>query len=352
MTGGLVLTGIFGAALALAATGAVAQENRPESAQEVPRFRSSVDLVSVAAVVRDRKGRFVTDLSRHDFEIVEAGEPRPILDFRSEVNGPVRVALLVDVSGSMRVGQKEADARQAAGHLFASLAAGDQAAVYTFDTMLSEAQPFTTDRAALADALEAVEKPFGQTSLYDAIAETARMVASAADEGETGLPERSAVAVITDGIDTRSRRTAHAVAVAASGIDVPVYIIAVMSSVDDPRVPQNRRQSDLASDLRDLARGTGGDLFIASAPAESSVAARQIVSELRHQYVLAFEASDRTGWRPLEVRTRQRSLTVRARTGYHGGAPASGASEATVGQLFIGPAASGSDRALSWRHQQ
>ena len=351
MTGGLVLTGIFTGALALAAATAVAQE-RPGPAQEAPRFRSSVDLVSVAAVVRDRQGRFVTDLSRQDFEIVEGGEPRPILEFRAQVDAPVRVAVLVDVSGSMRVGGKQAAAREAASHLFASLREGDQGAVYAFDTALSEAQSFTSDRAALGRALESVAQPYGQTSLYDGIAQTARLLVSASAEGDAPLTERAALAVITDGIDTRSRRTAHDVALAASSIDVPVYIIAVMSAVDDPRVAQNRRQSELASDLRDLARGTGGDLFIASVPAEASLAARQIVGELRHQYVLAFEASERAGWRPLEVRTRHRSLTVRARTGYAGGTQTSRAAEATVGQFSIGPAASGSDRTLSRRHHQ
>src|SRR5215510_3154940 len=45
-------------------------------------FRSAVDLVSVAAVVRDRKGRFVSDLSSNDFIVVEAGERRPIVSFK------------------------------------------------------------------------------------------------------------------------------------------------------------------------------------------------------------------------------------------------------------------------------
>jgi hypothetical protein len=59
------------------------------------------------------------------------------------------------------------------------------------------------------------------------------------------------------------------------------------------------------------------------------MAARQMVGELRHQYVLAFEASSTAGWRPLEVRTRQTSLTVRARTGYRaGGTSSSSSSEA------------------------
>jgi phage gpG-like protein len=57
---------------------------------------------------------------------------------------------------------------------------------------------------------------------------------------------------------------------------------------------------------------------MASAHAHASVAARQILGELRHQYVLAFEASTRPGWRPLEVRARE-GLTVRARSGYTAG---------------------------------
>jgi Ca-activated chloride channel homolog len=308
MTGGLVLTGVFSMAVALAGAGVAMDETASARPQEGPRFRSAVDLVSVAAVVRDRRGRLVTDLSRDDFEILEAGHLRPILDFRMEASAPVRIAVLVDGSGSMRLGQKAMDARQAAGHLFSAMAGVDTAAVYTFDTILAE--------------------PYGQTSLFDAIGAAARAVAAGPSGGAAArTAERTAIAVFTDGIDTGSRLSPREVAVAASGIDVPVYIVALASGVDDPRAPHNRRQAANASDLRDLAHGTGGELFVASAPAEASVAARQILGELRHQYVLAFEASDRAGWRPLEVRTRQRSLAVRARTGYGRGAPVSALGE-------------------------
>src|SRR6476469_1145647 len=77
-------------------------------AQEPPvtTFRSSVDVVSVSAVVRDRKGRFVGNLERKDFIVAEAGQVRPILDFRAQSDGPIKLALLVDISGSMRVGSK------------------------------------------------------------------------------------------------------------------------------------------------------------------------------------------------------------------------------------------------------
>ena len=323
MTGGTVLTGIIGVVFAIAANQArpQAQPAQPPAGQQAPatRFRSSVDLVSVAAVVRDRKGRFVKDLVQKDFEIVEAGVRRPIIDFRAELNGPIKVGVLLDISGSMRVGQRTEDAKAAAKHVFASLSGKDQGAVFTFDTMLSEAQAFTSSRAQLEAALESAEKPFGQTSLYDAIAQTARYVATASSSGARGVPQRSAVVVITDGIDTKSRMTPEEVSMVASGIDVPVYILAVVADVDDPRQnPEHVRAAAVASDLQELARGTGGDLFISSSPAHTSVAARQMASELRHQYVLAFEASSRPGWRPLEVRTRQTSLVVRARTGYSG----------------------------------
>jgi VWFA-related protein len=322
MTGGGVLTGIFSVALALTTARAEVSQ-QPQEPSAAPRFRSSVDMVSVAAVVRDRKGRFVTDLLKKDFEVLEAGQAKDIVDFRAELNGPVKVAVLVDVSGSMRMAQRTVEARRAADHIFANLSGGDEAAVFSFDTVLSEVQTFTGDRTKLQAAVGGVSKPYGQTSLYDAIAATARMVAGASKSGASGLPQRSAVVVITDGVDTHSRMTPNEVAEAASGIDVPVYILAVVSVVDDPRENEDGQRVAAASNLQDLARGTGGELFISSAPAHASIAARQVIGELRHQYVLAFAASTRAGWRPLEIRTRKDRLTVRARSGYGGGEPSS-----------------------------
>ncbi|HSC25906.1 MAG TPA: VWA domain-containing protein [Vicinamibacterales bacterium] len=292
------------------------QERPAQTTEPAPKFRSSVDLVSIAAVVRDRKGRFVSDLSRDDFIVVEAGERKELVGFETEENGPVRIAVLVDISGSMRVGSKAVDAGQAARHLFSALKPGDKAALFSFDTRLDHVHAFTSEFARLEAALERVEPPFGQTSLYDAIAETAQVVADEASS-EGRLPQRAAVVVLTDGVDTKSRLTPSEVSGIASSIDVPVYVIAVMSVIDDPsRVEKDRQPEMPSSRLRDLARWTGGELFTAVAPAHASIAARQLVDELRHQYLLAFESSTGSGWRPLEIRARQRNLVVRARSGY------------------------------------
>jgi len=91
-----------------------------------------------------------------------------------------------------------------------------------------------------------------------------------------------------------------------------------MAPIDDPSVDDTPPMD--VTGLTQLAQNTGGELFTASAPAHASIAARRIVDELRHQYVLAFEASNTAGWRSLEVRARDPKFVVRARTGYSAGA--------------------------------
>src|SRR5881396_550665 len=102
--------------------------------QQTPSFKAGVDLVRIAAVVRDRKGRFVQDLKSRDFEIVDDGRSRPISDLQSDITA-VSVAVLFDVSGSME--GRLPNAREAAMHVLSWLdATRDEAAVFTFDTRL------------------------------------------------------------------------------------------------------------------------------------------------------------------------------------------------------------------------
>src|SRR5258707_6373049 len=111
-------------------------------APQTPAFRGGVDMVRVAAVVRDRKGRFVQDLTVRDFEVLESGKTKAIADFRTDVAG-VSVAILFDVSGSME--GHLPNAREAARHVLSWLdATRDEAAAFNFDTHLDEGAPLTT----------------------------------------------------------------------------------------------------------------------------------------------------------------------------------------------------------------
>ena len=278
----------------------------------IPSFKAGIDLVRVAAVVRDHKGRFVQDLKARDFEIFDDGRNRPISDLQSDITA-VSIALLFDVSGSMegRLG----NAREAATHVLSWLdVSRDEAAIFTFDTRLDEQTPFTPGLKALPDAMGRVV-PFGATSLHDAIAQTAKRVGER--EGR-----RRGVVVLTDGADNASRLKPEEVSAIASAIDVPVYIFGIVGAIDNPSEDVSTlsvERSAFVGPLSDLAAWTGGYVFVASTPGQRSIAARQIIDELRHQYLIAFESSGRPGWHPLVVRARKKDLTVRARSGYIAG---------------------------------
>jgi VWFA-related protein len=237
------------------------------------------------------------------------------LDFRADRQSPVTVAILVDMSGSMSIGTKVAMARQAYQSVLSQLRDQDEVALFTFDSSLRERQDFTQDLTLLRDGLSTFE-PFGTTSLYDATAATARRLAERTSA-------HRAIVVLTDGIDTSSRLSAADVSGLASSINVPVYIVATVPSIDQRvmmEATERGTRTDTA-DLRDLAEWTGGHLVFASTFTETVVVASSIVDELRQQYVLAIEAAPEREWRRLDVRVKNPSpsTTVKARSGYFGG---------------------------------
>ena len=209
-----------------------------------------------------------------------------MLSLGSDLQSPISLAIVVDMSGSMRVGSKKAMARQAFDSILSQLRDGqDEVALLTFDSGLHERQDFTQDLGKLRGALSDFEA-FGTTSLYDATAATARRVAARS-------ASHRAIIVLTDGIDTSSALNAAEVSGLASSIDVPVYIVATVPSIDQRAMMEvaDRLPQSGSADLRDLAEWTGGQFVFASTLTETVVAASSLVDGLRQQYVLAIEAA-------------------------------------------------------------
>jgi Ca-activated chloride channel family protein len=275
----------------------------------LPVFRSRVDVVRLAAVVRDQKGRFVRDLAASDFEVFDSGRLRTIKDFRPEVAG-LSVALLFDVSGSME--GHLADARDAASSFLTLLdPARDETAVFQFDTRLEQKAPFTLGLRQLPAAMSNVA-PFGATSLFDAVAGTAQRITL--NDGH-----RHAVVVFTDGLDNASKLAAPEVSGIASSIDVPVYVVGIVSGLDDPAsdtATPSALKSPLTGELANLASWTGGAAWVASAAPQRNYVMRQVLEELRHQYLIAIESGVERGWHPLTVKMKHRDLIAHARSGY------------------------------------
>lgn len=294
-------------AVAASWTSLVAAQDRPDQ----PVFRSAVERVTVSATVRTERGRPVTDLGIDDFELLDSGEATRIAEFRDDPS-PVEIALLVDFSGSMSVSAKRATAAANVGHLLSWLEPGDTVSLFGFDRDVHELHPPTTEPALVSTALERMD-PWGATSLFDAIAETGRRVARGTTIG------RRAIVAFTDGSDNASQLTPAEVSGIASAVDVPVYIVIVVSPLERAgrtTINDEKYEAMRLGTLGNLARWTGGEIYTALNPTMAADAARQIVTSLRHQYLLAFEPDDRPGWHPIEVRTRDEDLVVRTRSGY------------------------------------
>jgi Ca-activated chloride channel family protein len=287
----------------------------PTNQRPTVTFRAGVEAVSITAAVRDGRGRIVKNLKRTDFEVIDRGKPREIREFYTG-EAPISLAVLLDISGSMAVNRNMDRARHAVGVAMSLLNAGrDEAALFTFDATLREVVPFTRD-VDLVRRVNLDGRPWGITSLYDAVGAAAKNVAARTNR-------HRALLVVTDGVDTGSKLTASEVSGIASSIDVPVYLLTVVSPLDHPGGDLSVVAADGASTntatLADLARWTGGSMRVISMPEHVDAGVADMFEELRYQYLITFEPDPSPGWHPLEIRTRNKNLTVLARGGYMSG---------------------------------
>ena len=277
-----------------------------------PVFRSGVSLVPISALVRDSRNRIVRNLRRDDFQVFEGGRLRTIVDFGTTDDAAVAVAFLFDTSGSMGVAANLNKGRDFVEEFVGGISPQiDHVALFTFNKRLREDVPFTNDPDNIFDALNDV-RPWGLTSLYDAIAEAAKQVANLSSF-------RRAVVVVTDGVDTSSALTPAQVSAIASSIDVPVYVAAMVSPLDHPGGDNSLIPEHHEGGLEALARWTAGELFYVSSSEHLIPATRELLAAMRHQYFLAIESSERPGWYQLEVRTKRQGFKVRSRSGYFAG---------------------------------
>jgi Ca-activated chloride channel homolog len=281
---------------------------------QVLSFSVRSELVVFSATAVDDKGRPVTDLRREDFRIYDEGRAQQIVHFYGGKGLPARVLLLLDASGSM--GDKRvASSREAAKQLLLALSPEDQVAVAGFDSRYWGVVAFTKDREAVRKGLDTIT-PFGSTALHDALDKGAHDIAS---HGEG----RRAVVVLTDGIDTSSQRTAEEVIARSRALDVPIYVISVVSPLDDPSSQsflgekEAGQEAAAAETLGRYASLSGGASFRVSTLTGVVLAAQQIATELKHQYRIGWDPTQGSApYRRVVVRSTRKGVIVRTRSGY------------------------------------
>jgi VWFA-related protein len=191
------------------------QEEKPQQDQQQPSIKIGTNLVTVPVIVTDRYGRFVTGLSRNQFTVREEGAPQKIEDF-SSTEAPFSVALLIDTSRSTQ--NKLSKIRKAAETFIKQLLPNDRIMVVSFDEKVQFVCDFTSNHAELERAVKSLKTSY-LTSLYDAIHLTIT-------EKMSKIQGRKAIVVLTDGVDTASKKATYESAIEmAASAGIIVYTV-------------------------------------------------------------------------------------------------------------------------------
>jgi VWFA-related protein len=270
------------------------------------RISVDVDLVVLQATVRDRNGRFVSDLREQDFEVYEDGRRQSIRLFRHE-DIPITVGLVIDHSASM--GRKLTDVVEAARTFARSSNPEDELFVVNFNEKVTLGLPAEMGLTNNADVLERAisSKPaIGQTALYDA-------VDKALGQLQLGGPEKKVLIVISDGGDNASALGLSEVLKKAALSSATVYTVGIFDEEDPDRNP---------GVLRRLARETGGEAFFPGQLNEVVAICERIARDIRNQYTIGFVSNNtaRPGaLRAIRIAARaagKSNLSVRTRSSY------------------------------------
>ena len=263
--------------------------------QSQPSFSSKVEAVRVDVLVTERDGgSAILGLGPSDFEVLDNGVPQQV-DLVSFEQIPLNVILVLDMSDSV-AGERLDHLRGAGAALLGALKKGNQAALVTFSHLVVLGAGLTGDVEPVATAIDTVSGS-GDTALVDGT--YAGMMIGESDAG------RALLIVFSDGVDTSSWLSPDAVLDAAKRSDVVVYGVTARS----------RLKPEF---LHDLTSFTGGRLFEIEKTANLRATFLGILDEFRHRYLVSYTPRGvaKDGWHRLDVRVRNRRVTVKARPGY------------------------------------
>lgn len=279
--------------------------------EDDPSSRLAIDVnvtrVNMLFTVTDKKGRFVTNLAKDDFDVIEAKKPQNVIEFNAESDIPLRIAVLIDTSNSIR--DRFRFQQEAATEFINTVIrpGRDKGMVVSFDSSAELVADLTDSTEVLAKAIRGL-RPGGGTALYDAIYFASKEKLS----DNSGDRLRRAMVILTDGEDNDSRYTREQALEMAQKADVVLYTI----STNISRIP-----TDGDKVLRYLAEETGGLAFFPFKSQDLTQSFENIATELRHQYNLYYRPEPLKAdglYHPVEIKTKGRKdLIVRARRGYY-----------------------------------
>src|SRR5437868_3681860 len=290
-------------------TAANGQQSSTSDDESVATIRKTVNEVNVVFTVTDKHGRYVKDLKKDDFKVIDDSKPADeVKDFRNQTDLPLQVGLLVDASNSVR-DRFKFEQESAIEFLNQTIRPKyDTAFVVGFDVTPEVTQDFTDNTEALSRGVRAL-KPGGGTAMYDALYFACR---DKLLKAQRGGPTRRATSLLSDGDDNQSHVTREESIDMAQRAEVIVYSIST-------NITGTRARGDKV--LERIADATGGRAFFPFQITDVANAFIEIQDELRSQYALSYTPADiHTDGRDhtIEILAQNhKGLRVRSRRGYY-----------------------------------
>jgi Ca-activated chloride channel homolog len=274
---------------------------------DIITIQKRVDEVNVLFIAMDKHGKFVRDLRKDDFNVLDDHKPpQAIVRFSQQTDLPLQLGLLIDTSGSIH-GRFEFEQDAAAGFLQHTIRANfDHAFVMGFNSRNHVAQEFTDNVSLLETGIHHLEDG-GGTALYDAIYSACKTHMM---NDDSDRPVRRAIIVVSDGEDNQSEHTRAQAIEMAQRAQVIIYTI----STDDSGLILRGDKI-----LQQLADSTGGRAFFPYKMKDIKNSFAAIEDELRSQYVISYHPADFDAdgrYRSIQITALKKDLQVRARSGY------------------------------------
>jgi Ca-activated chloride channel homolog len=265
----------------------------PPTIEEGDILRINAELVQLHVRVIDRNNKPINNVGQNEFHIFEDGVPQTIESFtREEV--PISYGLAVDTSGSLRSQlQSVIDAGKT---IINSNKTGDETFLVRFisSDKIETVQDFTANKELLMDGLDSFYVEGGQTAIIDAVYLSAEHV-SEYRKGDEGDRRRRALIVITDGEDRNSFYKQEQLFARLREEDVQIFVIGFVNELDKEQGLIRKSPRDKAVSLiNKLASETGGRAFFPDSVADLPQIANEIIRDLRTQYVLAYNPTNKT----------------------------------------------------------
>lgn len=285
-------------------------QNPPQNQDQPVRLTSRLVLVPVSA--SDASGKPVRDLTAEDFVIEEEGRRQTIASLGEPGKVPVEIALLFDVSGSIR-GQFTFEQEAAVRFIKQVLKPADALSVFSIGTTPKIIKTRTTSGEEATTGLMSIAPVKEPTAFFDTVVEAALYLGKTADPGS-----RRVLVVISDGEENYSERYKLNDALRElQKNDCLFYSI----NPTGPSLSLNTISVRGQSIMEAMSSETGGKAFVPEKISDLEAVFRQIAEELQAQYLLGYYSTDERadgGFRQIKVQVpKRRDLRVRARQGYY-----------------------------------